>query len=649
MKKKIVFVFVFLCSILSWGQEMTQGPLTQNMEIKPVQFLKTGNTIDSSFIYQLDTISLPVFDDFSSSKFQQYAPDFNAAGISSLLFYHLLDPISNTPLSSTEVFTNQVTFKRVYDAVNSTFIDFPFSATSVKVGDLAHFPVVYQTSNLYPPYYIYDTIGVVDVSDTVWITNPAYTQDSARQFFQPVNDLSKIWSDNYAYHNYRYGLNPRSLGVATFDGLNENGYPYQFGTTVTNYGDRLTSKPIDMSSVNASDSVYLSFLYQPEGLGDVPESGDSLLLEFYAPQIDQWFHIWSISGSPNHPFKPVHIPLTQASFFKKGFKMRFKNYGALSGSLDHFHIDYVHLRTLSDQGDTLFKDFAFSYPLNTLLERFTHVPWDHYKQSVENKMSNGIKVKVYNGSNSAENYQNGQISISQNGNQEGTFSLSGFTLAEGNINYNPNTLYTSYHDLSSGYEFDRNKPGNHQEFEVKGSVSAQFPNLNSNDSCQFIQGFYNYYSYDDGSAEAAFGPTGAQSMLAVHFDAYEADSLLGLYIHFVPSVVDVSNKLFYLTVWEDNNGIPGNILYEDEAFSPRQPTYANGRNNFNAYYFNGNSKVAVGTSFFIGWRQHGLGRHCAELQPALLALVRLQNQSQRPCCQRPNRFQIQLFHRFGLG
>ena len=52
---------------------------------------------------------------------------------------------------------------------------------------------------------------------------------------------------------------------------------------------------------------------------------------------------------------------------------------------------------------------------------------------------------------------------------------------------------------------------------------------------------------------------------------------------------------------------------------------------------------------FNGWRQHGLGRHCAELQPALLALVRLQNQSQRPCCQRPNRFQIQLFHRFGLG
>jgi hypothetical protein len=603
MKKKIVFVFVFLCSILSWSQEMTQGPLMQNMAIKPVQFLKTGNTIDSSFIYQLDTISLPVFDDFSSSKFQQYAPDFNAAGISSLLFYHLLDPISNTPLSLTEVFTNQVTFKRVYDAVNSTFIDFPFSATSVKVGDLAHFPVVYQTSNLYPPYYIYDTIGVVDVSDTVWITNPAYTQDSARQFFQPVNDLSKIWADNYAYHNYRYGLNPRSLGVATFDGLNENGYPYQFGTTVTNYGDRLTSKPIDMSMLNASDSVYLSFLYQPEGLGDVPESGDSLLLEFYAPQIDQWFHIWSVNGAAVHPFKAVHVNINDPKFFHKGFKFRIRNYGGLSGALDHFHVDYVHLRSLSYYNDTIFKDFAFSYPLNSLLKTYTAVPWDHYKASSFNKMTDSLEVKVHNGSNTAENYQNGQISVLQNSAPQGMFTLPGFLLAEGQINYNPSSLFTSYHDLSNGFEYDKTLLGIQQDFEVKASASAQFPNFSQNDSTNFTQSFYNFYSYDDGSAEAAFGPTGVQARLAIRYDSYEADSLIGIAMHFVPSVVDVSQKLFLLTVWDNNNGDPGNVLYQDDAFSPRQPLYISGQNNFETYYFTNSEKVAVGTTFFVGWRQ----------------------------------------------
>ena len=155
-------------------------------------------------------------------------------------------------------------------------------------------------------------------------------------------------------------------------------------------------------------------------------------------------------------------------------------------------------------------------------------------------MSNGTEIKVYNGSNSAENYQNGLIEISHNTMPVGTFSLPGFLLAEGNINYNPSAFFTSYHDLSVGYEFDKLLPGNMQSFNVKTSVSAQFPNTISNDTTTFVQGFYNYYSYDDGSAEAAFGPTGAQSMLAVHFNIYEADSLLGVYLHFVPSVVAVS-------------------------------------------------------------------------------------------------------------
>jgi len=401
----------------------------------------------------------------------------------------------------------------------------------------------------------------------------------------------------------RYGFNPRSLGVATFDGLDEDGYPYQFGSAVTNYGDRLTSKCINLSNYNAGDSLYFSFLYQPEGLGDVPEAGDSLILEFYAEDLDQWKHIWSVSGTGVHPFKPVHIPVLDDQFFRDGFKIRFKNYGALSGSLDHFHVDYVHLRALSDYTDTLFKDFALCYPLNSLLQDYTSVPWDHYKNTSAGMMTNGLEVKVFNGSNSAENYQNGQVVVQHNGSQVGNFSLPGFLLAEGNINYNPNTLFTSYHDLSAGYEYDRTLPGNQQVFTVNASVSAQFPNLISNDTCEFLQGFYNYYSYDDGSAEAAFGPTGVQSMLAVHFNAYEADSLLGVYLHFVPSVTDVSTKLFYLTVWEDLNGEPGAVLFEDDAFSPRQPTYANGLNNFNAYYFPNGQKIPVGSSFFIGWRQ----------------------------------------------
>jgi hypothetical protein len=129
-----------------------------------------------------------------------------------------------------------------------------------------------------------------------------------------------------------------------------------------------------------------------------------------------------------------------------------------------------------------------------------------------------------------------------------------------------------------------------------------------NDSTVSVQHFSNYYSYDDGSAEAAYGPTGVQSRLAIKYTAYESDSLIGIRMHFVSSVNNVSNKLFLLTVWDDNGGQPGNVVYEDDAFFPRQPTYANGQNNFVTYYFKDTMKVAVNETFYVGWRQFDADR-----------------------------------------
>jgi hypothetical protein len=193
--------------------------------------------------------------------------------------------------------------------------------------------------------------------------------------------------------------------------------------------------------------------------------------------------------------------------------------------------------------------------------------------------------------------------VSYNSALEGNFILQGFNLAESNINYNPQTTHTSYNDCSNGYEFDRTKPGIQQSFEVRATASAQFPNFTLNDSTVFYQEFYNYYSYDDGTAEAAFGPTGTQARLAIEYNSYQADSLIGVNIHFVPSVTDVSSNIFLLTVWNDNNGKPGSVIYEDDVFFPRNPQYGDNENVFITYYFKDTMKVAVGTKFHIGWRQ----------------------------------------------
>lgn len=602
---KWFIVFILVCSY-SFAQQLEIGPVNMNFHIKGKNNANKNTTLtfDSTFIFLSDTIELPFFDDFTTNKFQSYQGDYNATGVTSELFYRLTDPNSLAPLSNTLFFTEQTTFKRTFDFATNSITDSTFASTSVRVGDLSSFPAQYEVRNLYPPYFIFDTLGVLgNLVDTIWVSNPAFMQDSARIFYQPIYDPSFIWLDSYAYHNYRFAKDPRSLGVVTFDGLDENGYPYEIGTTITNYADKLTSKPINLENKSASDSIYFSFLYQPEGLGDIPESGDSLVVEFYAPEFQIWNRVWGISGDTVHPFRAAHIFLNDPKYFKKGFQFRFRNYGSLAGGLDHFHIDYVHLRTLSAHDDTLFKDFAFVYPLNSLLDTYTSVPWDHYKESATNKMSDSVLIKLHNGSPVPENYQNGQINVVYNGTLEGTYVLQGFNLAESNINYSARTTHTSYNNCLNGYEFDRTKQGNQQIFEVKANASAQFPNYNLNDSAIFYQKFYNYYSYDDGSAEAAFGPTGEQARLAIKFNSYQPDSLIGMNIHFVPSVTDVSNNLFLLTVWADNNGFPGDVLYEDNAFFPNNPIYGNETNNFHAYYFSGNIKIPVGEKFHIGWRQ----------------------------------------------
>jgi hypothetical protein len=424
------FVFtLFSCLTLTalWSQGIEIGPISRNVELANTggQLKSTLNVIDSTFYYTSDTLDLPFFDEFSTDKFQQYNAQYNDPGVSSTVFYQLLDPNTLVPFAADQSFTDQATFRRTFDQTTSTFTDSIFAPTAVKVADFSTFPLSYQTLNLYPTYYIYDTIGVIDTPDTVWVQNPSFVQDSARIFFATLNEPNALWLDAHAYRNKRFGVKPRSLGVVTFDGLDASGFPYAIGTAITNTADYLHSKPLDLSPYTAADSLYFSFLVQSEGWGDVPEATDSLRLEFYAKDLDQWFHVWSTAGDTTSPFKVVHFAVKDAKYFKKGFQFRFSNYGALSGALDHFHIDYVHFRTQSNLADTLFKDFAWVYPMNTLLQDYTAVPWDHYKNTPK-PFRNDFPVALHNGSPTPENNQfAGQFTIDQSGVQLNQFSISG--------------------------------------------------------------------------------------------------------------------------------------------------------------------------------------------------------------------------------
>lgn len=615
--KNILVLFILSLSftgLSQYGEEI--GPIMGNPALMAKNVskkleAKAELTFDSTFIYISDTISLPVFDDFSSSKFQEYNADYNDPGVTSVIEYRLLDDLSQ-PLPPDYIGTLQQTFRRVYNQQTASYTDQPFSPTDVQLGDLSSYPTSYQTVSSYPPFYIYDTIaftgGTDNDPDTIWITGPELYQDSARQFFAPISDPNAIWLDRQAFHNYTMAWNPWSIGVATFDGLDETGYPYAINSTVTNYGDFLTSKPIDMSAMSASDSVYFTFMFQAQGLADPPESGDSLILQFYSSATQNWNNVWSTAGVALDTFRVGHILIDDPNYLTDAFQFRFMNFGGLSGSLDHWHVDYVHLRSVPGFGgsaDTFPRDIAFSYPLQTLLQDYTSVPWDHFKNlaNPNDVMSDQVAITMANSFPTQIGANDGSVSILYNGVQEGSALLVSDILCNNvNDNYFALDLPQSVHDVKSNYTFDQSKTGISQEFEVIAEATGGSTNFVGNDSTTFYQRFENYYSYDDGSAEAAYGPTGAQSRLAIQYTPYEADSILGAAIHFVPSVEDVSNNLFLITIWDDNNGEPGNVIYEDELFFPRTPEYNYGFNMFTYYIFD-DTLVPVNGTFYIGWRQ----------------------------------------------
>lgn len=603
---RIVTALLFLaCCSSSFAQEVTL-PIGGRKRLKGQASagIEKTTTIDSTFQYSADTIVLPVFDDFSHSHFQDYHIGYNDPGVTSTLYYQLLDA-SNNPMPANQRWTTNVTYKKTVNTSTGEETVTNQPPTEVKVGDLSSYPVIYATATVYPAYILIDTVNFPNPTDTSFLSQYEYSQDSARVFFASVHDVNAYWIDNFVFHNYTLAKNPWSLGVATFDGLDANGYPYAINSITHGIADYLTSKTINLAGKTPGDQIYLSFLYQPEGLGDLPESNDSLVLEFYSQSEDQWKHIWSVSGTAVQDFKPVHIPVSNALWLTSGFRFRFKNYGDLSGSLDHFHIDYVNLRENSAPSDSIFPDFAWSYPIGSLIKDYTSVPWDHYKDHPEGKMNDSTFISVRNTNYVAKNPAISRVDVTHTGSTPGSFILSNVDMTDNDSaeNYEPFSSYNTYQHFDNGYQFDTSVPGDTVVFNVTGLATIQEPTYAQNDTCRVSQVFADYYSYDDGSAEQVYGLDVAQARLAYKFIPYEADSLIGVKICFVPSVHDESDEIFMLTVWNDNNGHPGSIIYEDDFFHARSPIYGDSANEFITYWLMDTMKLRVEGTFYIGMRQ----------------------------------------------
>ena len=143
------------------------------------------------------------------------------------------------------------------------------------------------------------------------------------------------WVEKAVFVNNSFGYLPPNQWVATFDALDSTGNVYGTAVSVPFKADRLTSQPIRLDSVfspvpaklSPADSLYLSFYYQPQGVGDAPEAGDSLVLAFRVltgdtvfSRIDSvWVSVNNFLSGPQDTLHPLDtlwaIPPCDTNFY----------------------------------------------------------------------------------------------------------------------------------------------------------------------------------------------------------------------------------------------------------------------------------------------------------------------------------------------
>lgn len=426
------------------------------------------------------------------------------------------------------------------------------------------------------------------------------------------------WMDNLVFINSNFPRSPLSIGVATFDGLDAYGNAYdQVNASAQGPADTLTSKPFYLLTKPASlggglftlnDSITLSFYYEKKGWGDAPEVNDSLVVEYYNPSdsswTQQWYSLGGINNNEDTSFQAVQVRLTDVNYLKDGFQFRFRSYGSRAGSLDNWHIDYVRLynayNLTSGQMDTIYNDVAFTQPGVSILKEFTSVPWSDFISLSASAQQAMIK------DSSSIYYRINDVTHEDVGFNDRIYDFSGSYVA-GNGQTNGNIYPSLPNNVNLTYKFPvdsvfPNSPSQLPDstfFTITDFFSNgnSFSGLKSNDTISYKQEFYNYYSYDDGSAEAGYNLYNAPNgKLAMRFDLLKADTIRAIRFMFLQQGANVSTKLFTIKIWSSLT--PETLIYQEPN---NRPVYIDSINGYATYVLN--QIVPVSGTIYIGFQQ----------------------------------------------
>jgi len=355
-------------------------------------------------------------------------------------------------------------------------------------------------------------------------------------------------------------IQPPSINVASFDGVNALGNPYDPTPQSSGKADSLVSQCINLSNLGSAqnDSVYFSFWYQLKGNVEQPDPNDSLNLEFKDPDGD-WQIMWSALGANmGTKFDSVLIKVDPL-YFHDCFQFRFQSFGSLEGPYDAWHIDYIYLNDSREADNYGIPDRTLTRPPSKLLNTYNVVPLDHFKRdsSLVTKFS---QTQFFNHDNQQVTGFNFQAAVwtEHLGQQITIDSIRPNAAFGGQVPFPFNRRLleadasldifkvfdfldtTELTSITLNTTFAISGTGDLPDFD--GSI-----NFLVNDTVTLTSKLSDYYAYDDGEAEFEFGVVGAGSQLAHQFYVSEPSELTSIDIAFTSGDLSEIN----LIVWSN--------------------------------------------------------------------------------------------------
>lgn len=431
--------------------------------------------------------------------------------------------------------------------------------------------------------------------------------------------------------NQGLGVNPPSLGVATFDGLDSLGNPYSVNDVLEKgIADRLVSRPISLDLVAPVDrnSVYLSFYYQFRGNGEPPDPGDQLRVLFKNAQ-GSWVQVTTIENDgsfSSDSFTQVMIAVTGDQYYHDNFQFSIISFGRLSGPYDTWNVDYVYLNKGRTANDTSYPDRTINLPLTSMLKDYYSMPYDHFMENPTanlqpplismhnlefipgNTNQSDVQPINYDSEDSVFVYRDGVESVYTHQLDLATSignPLQPLEFRQTPIQTLPDLTALTTLDsaarvkvklwINSGDNIVPSLANPLGDYNIAKYAPIDF---RVNDTTQVEFTLDNYYAYDDGTAEygAALNQPGAQLAYLFEMKTNKPDTIVAIDFYF-PGFGDETNQSILVQILRDLSGDPGSFLYTQSVTVQRST-----QNKF--WRLEPLSRfVGVNGSFYIGWKQ----------------------------------------------